>query len=127
MEIDLRGNIRQGFCRQQDCPLQAAFADGMQKQEREEGVSFNEAKDVLLSHQLQPANDFYGSALPEDLRQDVGEKVIFTADCTQGHIEETNYTNCGSAIINLPETEHLTFPEYLAAKVIEVNWVLNNT
>ena len=124
--LNIKGNVRERFCKEDDnCPLKHVFAMGQQKSKTEGSISLNEVKELCVSQGLIPKNDYYGSALPQKIREKVGA-VIFTADCTKGAIEGTNYTNCGSILATIESYHPASSAEELAINLIRAQWILNN-
>ncbi|OGH24910.1 MAG: hypothetical protein A3B47_02265 [Candidatus Levybacteria bacterium RIFCSPLOWO2_01_FULL_39_24] len=124
--IEIKGNIRDQFClKNGHCDLQRLFIDGQQKDQAEGGMSLQEIKELCSKEGLKPSNDYYGSAIPNEMRKKISN-VIFTADCTAGKIKGTNYTNCGSVCAYLTTYEPESKLEELAVKVIKAQWLLNN-
>lgn len=113
----------QRFCRtcgnQEECPVDRIkdFA------ESNPSSSLSEIIYCSIRNGLVQANGLYGHALPEMVREEVGE-VVFTADCVLGDIKGTNYTHCGS-IIAKDSRNNPRLGESIAVKLIEAQWVLN--
>jgi len=99
--LNVKIRIRERFCREPDgCALRRVFAIGQENEEKGSGLSLNEIRELCISQGLKPSNDYYGSAIPREIREKV-DRVIFTADCTGKLAEGTGYTNCGSILAEI--------------------------
>ncbi len=126
--LNIKIRIRERFCKKSDsCALKHVLAMGQQKEEKENGLSFDEVKELCISQGLKPSNDYYGAAIPQEIREKAGV-AIFTADCTERLTKGTNYTNCGSILVTIEgrDLDLLTEAEKVAISSIKMQWVLNN-
>lgn len=123
--LDIKGSIRQEFCLGENCPIKRVFELG-QKQEGEGTLSFNDLKGLCQREGLNPSNKYYGYGLPDPELEKI-EDTVFTADCKQGPIEGTNYTNCGSILaVNTPDNLLVSGMVKISQKFVQVQWKLNN-
>lgn len=126
--LDVKIRIRERFCKKSDsCALRRVLVMSQQKEEKENGLSLNEIKELCISQGLKPSNNYYGTAIPQEIREKAG-RAIFTVDCTERLTEGTNYTNCGSILATIEgrDLDLLTEEEKVAISLIRTQWILNN-